>query len=351
MNPAQIWWEQVGNSLRLLSDVTNCFRDCRSTVLHLPAKFPWRQYFATAVEKRRIPFSESRQFIMLDWDCNVDPGVQIMDDLCPMEVHAEYYPGMTRAAYLGSRGDILLCDSFVWVTGIHTKAQLCQWTEFVEQYEQAARNISKKAVFILEYDGQEAPPVSANQIRYTLENYDCRVFCLEAAALLNNTKLLAYQAELALSIGGNDPEFCYALLKEGERFMEHPVTVTDEVIAARRASDGRCFDATSEQQIIKAVWKAQLILFFPTLEQQRMTFVHKFRQQIDRHLPINGLHGSRITDPLDLEIGPLAHIISLPNVSIPSADCDIIHLCRTARNTLAHNKVLSWEHVQRISQM
>lgn len=348
MKPAQIWWEQVGNALGLLSEVTNHLRDCKSAVLHLPAAFPWRQSFYDAIESRRTRFSESRRLVTLEWDGASDPGETVLEELCSMEVRAEYYPGMTRAAYLGSRDDIVLCDYYVWVAGIHSKAQLLQWTEFLDQYDRAARKAEKKAVFILEYDGTDPAPVSVETVRFTLEDYDCRVFCLEAAALLSNSSLRFYQAELALSIGGTDPEFCHALLARGEQLLADPVAATGDVIAFSRAADGRRFAHLEEQQILSAVWKAQLVLFFPVLEQRRVDFVQKYRDQIARHLPITESNGDRITDPLDLEIGPLCYIIASSGSAFPGTECEAIHLCRKVRNTLAHNKVLALEEVKRL---
>lgn len=346
MTPAEIWWEQVGNALRLLSNVTNHLRDCRSTILHLPTAFPWRQFFYDAIERRRTRFSESRRLMTLEWDGMCDPGIQVLDELCTMEVRAEYYPGMTRGAYLGSRDDIVLCDYYVWVTGIHSKTQLLQWNEFIDQYERAAQKLRKKAVFILEYDGPDMPPTSMEQLSFVLEDYDCRVFCLETATMLANSAQRAYQAELALSIGGADPELCFALLDQGDRFLRDPIAVTRKVIADTRASDGRRFSPMDEQQIITAIWKAQLVLFFPILEQFRMDFVLKYRDQIARSLPIWESNGDQITDPLDLEIGPLCYIIGSSSGAFSTVDSEAIRLCRKVRNTLAHNKILSLEEIR-----
>ena len=36
MSAGDIWWGQIGNCLRALSDVATCIRDSRSVVLELP---------------------------------------------------------------------------------------------------------------------------------------------------------------------------------------------------------------------------------------------------------------------------------------------------------------------------
>lgn len=49
MISGSIWWGQIGNSLRLLTKVTNTLRDCQSAVFQVPQNFPWRQDFYEAI--------------------------------------------------------------------------------------------------------------------------------------------------------------------------------------------------------------------------------------------------------------------------------------------------------------
>ncbi len=59
MNAENIWWGQIGNSLRLLARVTECLRDHQSAVLSMPTRFPWKERFYREIDVRRAPYSLS----------------------------------------------------------------------------------------------------------------------------------------------------------------------------------------------------------------------------------------------------------------------------------------------------
>ena len=348
MNPGSIWWGQIGNSLRLLTKVTNNLRDCHSAVLQVPQNLPWRSEFYDAVDIRRSAFGGERRLVRLTWAEGADPGEFVLDELCSNRVRAEYWPGQTYAEYLGSKGDLLMNDYYVWITGIHSKADLSKWEEFVAQYHHVAKQLDSSAVFILEYDGVHTDFAGVEKILYSVENYDCRVFCLEMATALNNTELSDYQAELALCIGEGDPELCAALLFEGKSLLLDPVKTAQHITSTEMNSEFKNFTQKTDQQISSAAWNAAIVLLFPVLEHYRMSFVGKYEHALSRHLPISNSNGDRITDPYDLEIGAIHYIIGTAEKEFTPAEADNIRIFRKARNLLAHNKPLPYSDVLKI---
>lgn len=342
MNAGSIWWGQIGNSLRLLTKVTNSLRDCRSAVLQVPRKFPWRQAFYEAVDARRSAFSADRRLVRMRWEEEADPGEFVLDELCSGAVKAEYWPGQTYAEYLGSQRDILLNDYFVWITGVHSKTDAVKWAEFIAQYDRAAQAPGERAMFLIEYDGPKIEQSAVEQIIYTVENYDCRVFCLELAAATNNTDMHGYQAELALSLGSDDPQLCCALIGQGRRLLTDPVKATEGVLRMKG------YAGRPEQELVSAAWKAAVLLLFPVLEQYRMSFVVKHRSDLAKHLPISNSNGDRVTDPFDLELGALCYISGTGGKEFSPEEIERLRLCRKVRNLLAHNKVVPHEDVRKI---
>ena len=57
-----------------------------------------------------------------------------------------------------------------------------------------------------------------------------------------------------------------------------------------------------------AVWKAQIKLVFPELEDFRRNLVQKYSDKIKNYLPITSSSGERIDKPSDVEIGQLFYI-------------------------------------------
>lgn len=351
MSASAIWWGQIGNSLRLLSEVAEHLQECRSAVLRLPERMPWRSAFYEAVDIRRSAFSGGRSMKRLAWRSGGDPGEFVLAQLCSAGVRADYWPGQPCADYLGGREDLLLNDYYVWITGVGTKTDLGKWTEFLTRYDRASAHLAKRAVFVVEYSGPAMESGGTDQIVCSVEDHDCRVFCLEAAAALKNAGLREYQAELALRIGGGDPELCWALLRTGEDLLTDPVRAATRITSDSLASDGRRYRTMTEQQIISAAWKAAVVLFFPVLEQWRMDFVTRHQQELRRHLPITNSNGEQVTDPADLEIGALYFIGSKPGSCFGAEEKAKIDLCRHTRNLLAHNKLISREDALRITAL
>ena len=348
MNAGSIWWGPIGNSLRLLTNVPHTLRDCQSAVLQAPQDLPWRRDFYEAIDIRRSSFSGEKRLVRLPWNEGEDPGEFVLDELCSNRVRADYWPGQTYAEYLGSKDDILLNDYYVWVSGIHSKADASKWIDFVTQYNQASQALENRAVFILEYDGVSIDVNGIESIVYSVENYDCRVFCLETATSLGNTGLREYQAELALCVGGSNPELCNALLNTGDKLLQDPVKTANSVIMNSCTSEGKPFENQSEQQLTSATWKAAIVLLFPILEQYRLDFISKYEHALARHLPISNSNGDRVTDPFDLEIGAIQYITGSSANDFPGFDNEAIRLCRKARNLLAHNKPVPYEDVKKI---
>lgn len=348
MNAGVIWWGQIGNSLRLLTKVTYALRDCHSAVLQVPKSVPWRQNFYEAIDIRRSAFSGERRLVRLRWEENTEPGEFVLKELCSKTTRAEYWPGLTYAEYLASLDDIVLNDYYVWITGIHSKSDLLKWVDFLSQYTQHVELLEQRAIFVLEYDGMQTDFSGVEKIVYSVENYDCRVFCLEAAAALGNSDLRSYQAELALCIGGNNPELSSALLEQGRTLLLDPVTTALDVMNSGFFSDGMPFAIETEQQISSAAWKAAIGLLFPILEQYRLDFISGHERTLSRHLPISNSNGDRITDPFDLEIGAIQYIVGSASKEFSPLEVENIRLCRKARNLLAHNKLVPYADVKKI---
>lgn len=348
MNGGMIWWGQIGNSLRFLNNVTNSLRDCQSAVLHLPPKLPWRKLFYEAVDVRRMAFSSQRRLVRLPWEEGTDPGEFVLERLCSNRVRAEYWPGMTYAAYLAAKNDIMLNDYYIWITGVHSKADLSKWSEFIAQYRRCSKIPEQRAVYVVEYDGAAVESFDLPMLSYSVESYDCRVFCLETAAALRNTEFQNYQAELALSIGADDPELCDALLATGKELLVDPLRAAQLVFLDAVDSEGVPFPEKTEPQINSAAWNAAIVLLFPVLEHYRVGFVSKYGEYLSRQLPISNSNGDRITDPFDLEIGAICFVMGKCGRIFQPLEEENIRLCRKVRNLLAHNKPLPYADARKV---
>jgi hypothetical protein len=345
MNGGTIWWAQIGTSLKFLDRLIRQLQELHSVILNMPERFPWRHAFYDAVDQRRSRFCGERRLKRLPWNPAMEPGAFVLKELCPQDVQADYWPSQTYGEYIGSQRQLMLNDYFVWVTGIHTKSDMLKWQTFLRQYENALPDTTVGAVFVLEYDGSPLEHAEPEPIVYQVERYDCQVFCLEAALELQNTALQSYQAQVALCVGNRDPELCGALLETGEAMLQDPIQTVLQVLETVRRSDGTAFPSLSEQRISSAIWEAAIITAFPLLERFRTEFVNRNAAELRKSLPIENSNGDSIREPSDLEIGTLDYI-SYHSYAISQQDKEMIHLCRTIRNLLAHNHLVPYEQIK-----
>lgn len=352
MNGGMIWWNQIGNSLDFVSRVAAVLEEQCSAVLRMPEHVPWPQMMYEAVDYSRSTFGCDRPLKRLCWTPGGDPGAFLMEveDLCPDQVRRNYWPGKTRAAYLGAREGIFLHHHFVWVTGIREPADLDRWLEFLDGYEEAARGRSVRAVFLLEYSGPGGHISGIRSLEYRVEHYDCRVFAMEAASALANARPKEYQAELASCMSFGAPELCWALLEAGEELLADPVTTALSVREKLWAS-GRTPAPLDRQKAHSAAWEAAAVLLFPKLEQWRIRFIAEHEYLLSCKLPIRNSNGEKVTDPRDLEIGSLWFIVNSSGARFSAEENEQIRLCRDVRNQLAHNKLLSRKMVQAVLDM
>lgn len=340
MSPETIWWDQIGSQLHLIAQISELLEDDRSFVLQLRSRLPWRTHFYESVDAKRSTFSMDRRLKRLDWSQTEDPGSFVLHNLCPPAVQADYYPGQTYAEYLGSRGDLILCDYYVWITGVHSRADLTAWISFIRNYESASGLLDHRAVFVVEYDGPEYDASPISMVIFETKNYDCRVFCLQLASELDIADSFSYQAELALSICMNDPELAYFLLSMGNELLEKPYETTKRILSQSRNSDGMLFSMPADSVISNHIWKACLVLIYPIIEQYRVDFISRHGDELEQLLPISNSNGDVIQEISDLEIGPLHYIVSNKSRNLFSQeDADKIRLCRNVRNKLAHNQI------------
>ena len=345
MSGGKIWWERIGNSIRFLNEISDALQDCQSTILIVPKELPWRDMFYQSIEQRRLPFSESRRLVRLKWTTGAEPGQFVLDELCPKDVQADYWPGESYAKYLGNREDLALCEYYVWITDIHLQQDEIEWCRFIKEYQSASNYSQKRAVFILECDDHSLKLNEMNTIIYEIRSYDCRVFCLERAAELNNSYYIEYQAELALSLGKNDPEYSNVLLEEGEELLKEPVSTALKCINGVN-SNGLSFQSSTEMNAIQSAWKASVSYLFPIIEKHRTDFVERHADELKVYLPITNPYGGTISDPRDLEIGHIAHFINCGKVKASKNEAIEVMTCRDGRNLLAHNKLIPYDGIR-----
>ena len=259
------------------------------------------------------------------------------------------------AKFLAESDDIVLNTRTVWITDI-SPDRYSSWAKFANDYKTALPAGRQGCTFVLELENADG--ISAmrgiNLVSYkrAVGYFDCFVFYAVAAAVINETATLKqYLTELVTEVCGNDIELgaeCMLIDNYGA-FLENPLYVLKRIEGESVRSNGVDFNiATDEAGIEQCIWNTQIKTIFPIIENFRRPFVEKYREEIQKELPINNSYGEKITQSSEVEIGALEYIVCEKGLIIPDALHNKLHMYKQARNDLAHLKPLELERIKEI---
>lgn len=341
MNFPQIWWQQVGRSLRLCRTVSDRLYAESSLVLRLPRQLPWEEEFYE-IMKDRLSAQQAQRMVRF-LDCGKQsPGDQILEELCSEDVRTGYWPGQSCEEYLAALPDLPLNQMYVWVRQITSQGQMERWRHFAARYAQETARIAPDrphALFVLEYR-TDHPQSEGEEIGYAPTQGDCQVFCLEAAALMEGLPT-EYLATLAQCVGEDNPELSGRLIQRGAAFLEEPVDTARQVLE-------ECGTALGTDILHLRVWRAQIMVLFALVEEKRLQYIQDNEERLRAWLPTPTENGALIQDPYDLEFGNLFYMTRLPDTTFTQQEAEQIKLCRDVRNLLAHNRLVPWDKALRL---
>lgn len=345
-----IWWEQVGSSRLLLSKIVTNLRNGCSFVLHLHSPLPWPLAFEQCLLRQSFPYRENRQYHQ-ETVCDDSPPEEfLMERYCTTRFAAGYWPSLSVGEYLCTDPEQLIHECILHIHGIRSVKQLKRWCTLVADYGKWAKKLPTSAIFILEYEGSANISTALPVISYDIRSYDCHLFCLEAAYKISGSEWFRqYTAELALQLGNNDPECCAALISDKNvPLAKDPIASVPKLLKNTNRSSGIPFEVPHAAQIKSCVWKAQVIMFFPEIEQRRNAIIAHYEDALASYLPINNSNNETIYTTAELELGNIYFLMTHHPNQFDSSDIASISFYRRIRNDLAHLDPLNYADLQRL---
>lgn len=262
------------------------------------------------------------------------------------------------------RGQIIIVD------GLEEKSWPT-WKCFAEEYEVASRNQSllERTVFIFPLTDSSAldPPhrevlLAVHRYNGYVERYDMLLY---AASLYSIRSMSSVRRQLSTAISAElaqwDPELCERLariefrdllgpvnemrrLGEERGWSDVPLDANDDLLW--KAGALQCIDGnrvvhssflavhSQERELNKRLWRAELGVLFPLIEQKRQGLIEELRDSI--RLPHITSFGEAISDPFDLEIGHIHAQLRTRGGAVLARYGRQIALLRDTRNALAH---------------
>lgn len=347
---SDLWWNRIISSVQYFNLLKEKLSNEINVLIFCKSKFPWKNTFYEKIKTELGNITATRSIRSIRNKSGISPGKVILDSLCSPEIQANFWPGQSYAEYLADIDNITLNNMFVWVEGISTPDDASKWTEFVNEYNSKSKTHSKnckRAVFILECCGNfsfETKSGYFSTIDITPSDFDRHMFCImNTSEIRCSYTLKQYISELAFNLGENSVELCGLLSSKGLALMENPEIIYKWTCIENHIEDS---EIKSDIEIKSEIIISQIKIIFPILEQNRQILIKKYNDEIKKALPIKNSLGEIVNEPYELELAALLLIVNQSKVSMSPDDKCLLMLCRSIRNKIAHNEILSSAEVK-----
>jgi len=349
-----VWWEQVTHANAFIHEIVSEVLNDKSVILVLPEHTPWDYCLRDNVENALSRENSSKSMKVID-SPHEKVGEFMLNRYCCEEQRLQYRVCKTHAEFLAGCEDTVLNSYYIWVRNIPENL-FPEWINFLSDYHKNISPERESAVFILETCDPKirmkfVKGVSNVSYGAMVNTFDAYTFCILASSdAADEIYKKNYLAELVYSICGEDIELCAECIRQGTAFSEDPAGILARILETTCRSDGSSFVLDLDKlNLDKRIWKTQMKMLFPMIEDYRGEFVERYRKQIDCQLPFrNSSNDIVFSEPEEVEIGTLSFMAASKLINIDTKEHTRLHQFKEARNTLAHLKTLSLEEVYHI---
>lgn len=371
---ADFWWQRVAGPHEVVEDVRLALQDNRSVILEVPDDLPWRHEMREAIREElqtALGLEHLSIHLVDDGDDNAEgeePGRFIVRSFGRQSDILSYRPSQDNT-FIARRG--ILHNSIVWVKGLD-KGATDRWLSFCSHWK---ANSPGDGLLIIEdhYPDLSVRP-GPTVIRYSehVQEYSIQLFngyTMDSARFRSySLAWKRYIAALMTCLCGQDVEIAHELLESHDLRQENPLdalrTVDQSGVYVTRGSRAdnhilRLVREGARDKIERRIWKAQLEVFFPMIEERRLDIVGgleaNLRDLIGRRKVIQ--NDEVVESPEDVDLGSLYHLmitsedgkylLRIDDQALRSE----ISLLRTCRNNLAHHHCCSVDQIGNLCEL
>jgi hypothetical protein len=345
MRTGELWWGRLVNSVRFLDDVKDALFDGKSVIMNFSDNIPYYDDMTEALEQKLSFITDTRSIEYIDVSSiSQEAGEYLFNKYFVESERKKYWITQSYEQFMAENDNTILNHRILCISGINS-ANASKWIRTVTEYLEH-RNSEERCMFVLfvqqtKTDGSKL----ISNIRYSdyVTDYDCLMLCL---TLLSSEKYSSIQkqyiSEIASNISNNTIEIAGLLAKAGITLAINPLGTTSRIMRENGIKIDNLADVVKT-----AVWKAQIKLVFPCLEDFRHDFIKKYGERVQKCLPITSSTGEYIDKVSDLEIGQLFFICN-QNKMFESPQLSKLSKMRDARNLLAHGENISFDRLQQL---
>ena len=361
MTHSEIWWNWVAGPSRFIKDISKEILNENSCIILIEDDFPWRNDMRNMVEREMHDYGKKVFYLDVEDSFKHESiGHFIIDLIDPISLLDYKAFKQSIEQYIEEKG--ILDNAIVWVKGIPND-QSTKWIQYIKNSK-----FVKSQIIIEIADDNQIKKKHASSKRVKIINNidyislaDTMLFTQIIARQKNiDYNLISYYSSVATNLCGKDAQVASELINDYDllrydamdslkdlllrKYNNHPRGKDDDPIFPHPFYLIRNEDYESLNQ---RLWKAQTEIIFPIIEEERITLIKKYKNELGEICPNTDIYGNVISSIFDIDIGHLVHLINThsknkPKIKVISTDLEFkrISQLREVRNKIAHAKIL-----------
>ncbi len=340
MRTEDIWWKRLSNPVNLIENIADSILENKSVAVICRDGIPWKTSFLDAVMEDISQCSAGMRNSTHDIRENINPGDFLMKKYCSKQEQSRYVPSETKARFLSKSKFSTINKSRVFV---FLDGQANEWVNFIDEYSSYFGEDDEHGLFVLlTSDGniKSSEHIDCYDYDKMVSQFDTLLLCMTVLSEQNYGILeKQYISETAVSIADGNVMLAGKLAECGINLVIKPYETVDFVLSTDN------FPMEMNEQKLKAsVWKAQIKVLFPLLEQFRYDFISEHYREISDSLYGASNEDYKNKNVYDLEIIDLYHICKKRRI-VSDTEFKCLGSFREARNILAHWELVPYKSV------
>ena len=378
----EFWWTSITGSRNLCDAVSYALHNKSSVCLVVPDDLPWRDEMRASIETGMHQMLDMEsfyvEFIDVEDECPdiADVGRYLMERYALPEIAAGYRGREKLQEYILDKQ--VLDNRVLWIKGMNAAQEKC-WIQFCRDYV-PAKDSDGRFVLEVRWTNKESERRTLAVIRYSdnVKRYDLTLFnsiYLSREKGAYSAIWQQYAAVMCALLCNTDAETSQAFMETCDFSVEEPIIgmqkiAADEAYLRRGESNDQhilsLIRKESMSVIDTQIWKTQLQVLFPLLEIERVSFIERYRKQVQEALGEKYFDfrtgrsqciyqfGETVSDPDDAELGTIYRMTKLKRdadthqylLYIPDEQSrSRIELLHDLRNSLAHGNICTIDKV------
>jgi len=347
MRIEEIWWKRLTNPSNFAQDITDSVLDGKSAVVLYHKEIAWKDELIRNIVEDIEKDSPNMKTSIHVPESDSEPDEYIIQKYCSDEERSRYWPSAenTVAKFLAGNPKAALNKSNV-ILDISDCDMPERWIDFAQEYEACFNEYDEHGVFVLfvrdcgtqteDHIKENGYAVECINYDATINDFDMLMLCMTIMSEQNcSISQKQYIAETAVSLAGDNVEVAGRLAEYKGSLPVNTLNIAKKIFKEYHIP---CDDM--EIRVKKSLWKAQVKILFPLIEQFRSRFISN-NADILKKYPLNAYKTHNI---FELEIGQLYHLCFTNNILIKK-ELKFIEKVRDARNSIAHLDVVAHNDV------